>query len=536
MAELSQQTQSLIKKFENWYQSKQQKPTLTIHVDEVTSALAGFYEKLRELVDWREEHLMRKAAIERVLKRRLFIERNSEEVALPLVMELIRGGHFPNDRIPEAKIEQVKKILNKYIYILQNEAGTYKEKQKVRMFDWLLSIAACELEDTLSPPIREKALVEFMTESMERKIKIKEGTFVIGGMPDEEKNTQIYIAVQKALLKWDNAIISYHLVKRKFPEWDSLTDKDSLIQQMPQNIYSLWRALDKALNHPASKRFYKVCERYDTPYLILGDILSQAPMEAYQKISDPAVFESKITEVYNRRLSASKSRVRRAAFYATLSIFISKMLLAFAIEVPFDRYVLQEPLNYFVFGLNIAIPPLLMFFLVLTIRPPRKENLQQIIMETVKISYERKEEDTYTIRPKQKRGWLTNAIISIVYLATFVLSFGAIILGLRYLNFGVLSIIIFLIFVALISFAGVKIRERSKELEISERKESFLVFFIDLFSIPIIRMGKWLSSQWQRYNILVVILNFLIDMPFQKFVEFLEQWREFLKEKKDEIQ
>jgi hypothetical protein len=186
--------------------------------------------------------------------------------------------------------------------------------------------------------------------------------------------------------------------------------------------------------------------------------------------------------------------------------------------------------------MNVVIPPLLMFFLVLTIRPPKKENLQQIIMETVKITYERKEEDTYTIKPRKKRGWFTNALITIVYLSTFVLTFGAIIRGLEYLNFGVLSIIIFLVFISLISFAGVKIRERSKELEISERKESFLVFFIDLFSLPIIRVGKWLSGQWARYNILVVILNFLIDMPFQKFVEFLEQWREFLKEKKDEIQ
>lgn len=536
MADLSQQTQSLIKRFQSWHEAKQQKAAFTIHVDEVTSALAGFYEKLRELVDWREEHLMRKAAIERILKRRLFIERNSQEIAMPLVLELIRGGYFPNDKIPEAKIEQVKKLLNKYIYILQNEDGSYEEKQKVRVFDWLLSIAACELEDTLDPPVKEKALVDFMTESMERKIKIKEGTFVVGGMSEEEKNTQIYIAVQKALLKWDNAIISYHLVKRRFPNWDNLTDKDPLIRQMPQNIYALWNALDKALNHPASKKFYKICEQYDTPYLILGDVISQAPMEAQQKIADPAAFESKITEAYNKRLSASKSRVKRAAFYATLSIFISKILLAFAIEIPFDRYVLEESLSYFVLGLNIIIPPLLMFFLVLTIRPPKQTNLQQVIMETVKITYERKEEDAYIIRPKRKRGWLMNAIITVIYLATFVLSFGAIIWGLRYLDFGILSIIIFLLFVSLISFAGVKIRERSKELEVSERKESFLIFFIDLFSLPIIRVGRWLSSQWQRYNVIVVILNFLIDMPFQKFVEFLEQWREFLKEKKDEIQ
>ncbi|MFH1582526.1 MAG: hypothetical protein ABIA08_02090 [bacterium] len=535
MAELSQQTQSLIRKFQTWYQSTQTKTApSTIHVDEAISALAIFYEKIREVVDWREEHLMRRAAIERILKRRLLVEKNGKDIAGPLVLELIRGGHFPNDKINESKIEEVKKSLDKYLYILQNESGTEKEKQKVRIFDWLLSIAACELEEILSPPIREKALIDYMAELMGSKIEVKEGNFVVGGMTEEEKNTQVYVAVQKALFKLDASIISYNLLKRKYPNWNTLSDKDLLIQESVKNIYFLWNEIEKILKHPMSKKFYKICERYDTPYLILGDVISESPMEAFQKISDANTFENKITEAYNKRLKASRSRVKRAAFYATLSIFITKALLALAFEIPFDKYVTGQ-FDYVVLGLNIIIPPTLMFFLVLTIRPPQKENLQQVIIETIKTAYERKEKDVYTIKPNPKRGWLMNSIITILYLSTFVLSFGLIIWGLNYLNFGVLSIIIFLVFIALISFAGVKIRERSKELEIIERKESFLVFFIDLFSLPIIRMGRWLSGQWTRYNIIVVLINFFIDMPFQKFVEFLEQWRAFLKEKKEEI-
>jgi hypothetical protein len=128
-----------------------------------------------------------------------------------------------------------------------------------------------------------------------------------------------------------------------------------------------------------------------------------------------------------------------------------------------------------------------------------------------------------------------NTIVSIFYLLAFIITFGLIIYGLQKLNFGVLSIIIFLIFISLISFAGAKLRERSRELEIIEKKDSFMMIFIDFFSMPVIGLGKWLSGQWMRYNILVVFLNFLIDMPFQVFVEFLEQWRAFLKEKKEEI-
>ena len=61
MAELSQPTQKLISRYQNWNQSLQpQEGTTTIHVDEVASKVASFYERMRGVVDWREEHLLRK--------------------------------------------------------------------------------------------------------------------------------------------------------------------------------------------------------------------------------------------------------------------------------------------------------------------------------------------------------------------------------------------------------------------------------------------------------------------------------------------
>lgn len=87
----------------------------------------------------------------------------------------------------------------------------------------------------------------------------------------------------------------------------------------------------------------------------------------------------------------------------------------------------------------------------------------------------------------------------------------------------------------MISFAGVKIRQRAKELMVEKEKETFLQSIIDLFSLPIIQVGRWLSNQWAKYNAVAVLFNSLLDMPFQFFVEFLEQWRSFLKEKKEKI-
>jgi hypothetical protein len=54
-------------------------------------------------------------------------------------------------------------------------------------------------------------------------------------------------------------------------------------------------------------------------------------------------------------------------------------------------------------------------------------------------------------------------------------------------------------------------------------------------SLPFIAVGKWLSGQWSKHNTFIVFLVALIDLPFQIFVELLEQWRYFVKEKKEEI-
>ena len=522
-----------MERYQFWSQTlKPSDAVAKIHVDEVISKVAAFYEKMRGIIDWREEHLLRKTAIERVLKRRMFLNKEGENVAEPLVNELIRGGHFPNDTIPETKLAEIQKMVEKYVYILNNnKTEKDSEKTKIKLHDWLLSVAACEIENILSPSIRETALIEYMMANLQEAIQIKKGR---GGIDisDEDKTTQIYIAIQRALFKLDSPIISYNLIKQWYPQWANLTIEE--LSQITQNIYGLWDKIEKQLRHPLSDRFYSLAEKYDTPYLILGDIISENPQEAWKTLGNPEILENKTKNAYGQRLRKVKQRMSRAAFYSTLSIFITKMILALAVEVPFDKYITQG-FNYMALGINVLIPPLLMILLVLSIRPPSKQNEKLIIMEVMKIAYEKDKKDIYEIRPYKKRGFLLNTAVVLMYLSSFFISFGIIIWGLGKLNFSLVSIVIFLAFVCLISFSGTKIKQRAKELKIEKEKENLFQIFIDPFSMPIIQVGNWLSGQWAKYNALAVLFNSLLDMPFQVFIEFLEQWRMFLKEKKEKI-
>jgi hypothetical protein len=533
MPEISPQTQKLIQQYQAWYRSLQKKEgAATIHADEVASKVAAIYEKLRGVVDWREEHLLRRGAIERMLKRRLFLRAGQKLEAQPLILELIRAGHFPNDKIDESKIPEAQTALDKYVYIVEKSQNSQRDKNRLQLQDWLSTIAACEIEEIIDPPRKERILIDYMTELMADRINLK------NKISDEEKNTQIHIAVQKALFKLDYSIISYHLIKREFPQWRFLKESgpQGELESITQNIYLIWAEIDKKLHHPLSEKFYRICERYDAPYLILGDVLSQEPEKDTEKLNNPEGFESEIKNYYQIRVGQQKSKVARAAFYTTLSIFITKILLALAVEYPIDKYWLHH-FSLQGFGFNVIIPPILMLMLIATIKQPGKGNLGKVVMETMKITYVSKEKDVYSIGSSYGQNNFVKGVISVIYFVTFIGMFYLVwwVLGTKYLNFSWPSRIIFILFFSLIIFAGTKIRERAKELSVENEGGGFFGFIFDWLALPFVQLGKWLSGQWAKYNIILVIIITLIDLPFQIFVEFLEQWRSFIKEKKEEI-
>ena len=537
MPQLSQPTLKLISRYQNWDQSIQPKEgTSTIHVDEVASKMAAFYEKIRGIVDWKEEHLMRRTAIIRKLKRYFVnweLGNFNIEIAEPLILELIRGGHFPNDKIEEIKITEAQKIINKYIFILKNAPTIKSGRETLQFYNWILGVAACEIEECLSPFIKEKALIDYMFELMKERIKLNEEIIKIGGMKEEEKNIQIYIAVQQALFKLDTPIISYNLLKYRFPQWKNVTRE--WLAEFAKNIYNVWQRIEVDLSHPLGKKFYTICEKYDTPYLLLGDALSEENLEEVsKKITNPEILEGLIKKAYNKRLSTLKKRLFRAAFYSTLSIFLTNSLSLVVLEIPLAKLITGtfQPITILV---DILGPTFLMFLLVVTIKPPSKSNLDYVILETMKIVYQRDKIDTYEIKIPKKRGLITRFIITIIYLLGACVTLGVIFWIFEFAGFPPTSVIINIIFVALIVFAGLAIRKRAEELTVEEKPTGFFSFLADILLLPVAGLGRWLSTKWKKYNAIAAFFNALIDMPFLVFVEFIERWRFFLKEKKEEI-
>ena len=136
---------------------------------------------------------------------------------------------------------------------------------------------------------------------------------------------------------------------------------------------------------------------------------------------------------------------------------------------------------------------------------------------------------------RRKRSVGVRFILSFVYVLSSFITFGAIYYVLNYFNFPITSIIIDIIFIALILFTGTAVAKRAQELTMEEEKEGFLSFVSDIFFLPMQGLGKWISNKWKKYNAFAAFFNALIDMPFSAFVEFIEGWRYFIKEHKEDI-
>lgn len=540
MNELSEATKKLIAQYKlAHHQGQPKQGVTTIHVDEVAKKVAAFYEQIRTIVDWKEEHLMRRAAIIRKLKRKFFdLELNNfsetQNAAESLVLELIRGGHFPNDRIEETKIGEVQKIIDKYVFILKNNPENKNGKAGLNFYNWLIEVASCEIEENLSPAIREMALIDYMFTSMKEKIKISDKIFEAGLLKKEYAYVQIYIAVCQALFKLDKPMICYNLIKYRYPTWNKADDK--LISEISQKIFKIWQKTEEDLESLIGNKFYYICEKYDTPYLLMGDILSSQSdnLNIANEISEPSTLENLIKDTYSKRLSTLKTRISRAAVYSTISIFVTKVLSLVLLGILIEKAMGSE-INMVLLAADILIPTCLMFLIIFSIKRPSKKNLNLVILETMKIAYKKESQDVYEIKMSRKKGTAIKIVLSLVYVLSSFVTFGAIYYVLNYFGFPITSIIIDIIFIAVILFAGTAVSKRAQELTMEPENEGFLSFLADIFFLPVQGLGRWISMKWKRYNALTALFNALIDMPFSAFVDFLEKWRYFIKDKKDEI-
>jgi hypothetical protein len=123
---------------------------------------------------------------------------------------------------------------------------------------------------------------------------------------------------------------------------------------------------------------------------------------------------------------------------------------------------------------------------------------------------------------------------TVFYSLTFIITFGLMYILLSTLEFNLISMAIFFFFMSVVTFFSYRVRQTAKEYQMKE-KESFARPFVDFFFMPLLSLGKFLSTGLSRLNFMTFVFDFLIEAPFKLIIEVVEEWISFVRNKREEI-
>lgn len=502
---------------------KEGEDVFRMHV--MTSAVSFVYEKLRTFIDYNEEHLLRTNAIYRILKRRFIEPTKIQKIAENLIKELIGAGYLPNEKLPESMKVTVSEVLSKY-HLLFNEIQERKGVQvALKYYKWMLNLAAIELEEILAPSYHEKVYIRFLFEEAKKRIIIEDNEIT-----DDQKELYFYIAVHRSFVKSDRGMLNFLLLKLFYPNW--FGDYNSLIPEFAQHIDEISKQLDEPIDHKLVRRLMKKLRRYSMMVRVLRSAIEAKDTDV-TKLNELPYLEQRIKDMTLRYYKEVRTKLRTAVTQAIIYVFLTKMVLALLIEVPFD-YLIFGQLHYFSIIVNITFPSLLLVFIAITTSSPTEKNTQVMVKGIIDMLSGAPVKPEY-LKPLKKRTLFTRTVFNILYVIFFTLPFLAIIYVLRLLDFSSLSIILFLAFLSIVSFFGTRIRSYSQDLVVIPQKETLSSEFVEFFSTPILRFGKWLSLNFSKINIFAMFLDFIIETPLKLFLQVLEEWFGYFKERKDDV-
>ncbi len=498
-----------------------------IQVDTMVAKIAKAYEKVRYAVDYKEEHLLRRNAIGRILKRNyLWQQTNQKQVAESLLEELIRAGHLPNNTLPESIIEQVANVLSKYRNLTHCLEEHTDRKTRGDLSNWLVDLSAVEIESYVASVKRERALLETYYRYVRERIDIKKIQ-----LSEHDIDVQVFIASHTTLLKSDPAAISYDLLHRYEPRWQYLSESEC--STIASSLVEIKKRIDTELAGSLAYQLSHTIKPYAVYFSILADTLLNTEKESL--FFDIPQLEKEITQTCEARYGQARRKLRIGAINAIIYIFATKIGLAFVTEIPYDLFILGH-INYLPLVANVVFHPMVMFGIAAFTRVPNEKNTHAIVLGIKNILYSLDDSKIlHVFKRSAQAGSAASFSIAIIYALLYIIIFGTLITILSSLGFNIVSGFLFVFFLTLISFFGIRIRNSARSLMVLKRKENIITLLFDLISIPLIRVGRWISIRSSKINIFIFLFDYIIENPVKIIIKGIESGVLFIKEKKEEV-
>lgn len=503
----------------------------TIKVNEFFGKLARAYEKVRTTVEYKGEHVLRRNAIERILKRLIWEQDNLkvtgkyDSVSESLIKELIWAKYLPNNSLPQYLIADVTKSIEKYSKVL-NGVKKISNISKSKVYDWIWGIASSEIEDILDPTERD-LYIQLMFDWFKEQYIWEDSA-----LSSKEKDTQIYLAIHRAYQNSDEAIMRYHLLLKKIPKWNNATESE--VNYLIENFTIIFESIEKELTYAKRIALFRIIHKHVPAFEILQDV-AQKEENLEKVLTDKNLLTTKVSEVCEKKYSEIKRKVRTGITRSIIYIFISKVLLALALEIPYEVIRFSD-IRYIPLIINITVPPFFMGMLGSTIKTPSEKNTKLILDRIFSIVYKESNPVKTNLKLDKKINSKTiNLIFGIVYFVLFFVVFGLLFRFLTNLGFSLLGILIFYVFTSLVFLFAYRVKYNASKLNIEEIDEGLLDHLLNYLTAPFLNFGFYLSKGLSVINILTVVLDFIIEAPLKTLLGIFEGWTDFVKEKKKEV-
>lgn len=496
----------------------------TISVNPLVAELATWYEKFRTAIDYREDEVILRSTIERILKRRLILGGSGKSVAAPLIRELIWARYFPDSSVPESLVIEVAEVIDLYLdlEILINKKHRINQGL---VNEWILNLLSSEIEHILKPNDSKDIMSNFIFRIFKNRVTITDDS-------EETRDLQVFIATRRAYASDDLAFLRYHL----FKQYVDKLDKDNL-DKVAENFPKAVTGIQYQFRYPAKDRIYTYIKNQVIPFLILDDVLRKHRGKAYSLVADEDLLNSEILSACNARYKNISGKVRRAIMRSVIFIFCTKAVFALFVEGTFERLIYGHTI-WSSIAINTLTPPILMIMVGLLIKSPGRDNSMRILRKINTILYDDQPQLDQPLIVKKKpsrTGPALWVVFILLWLTTFGVSFGAVIFILTKLQVNPVSQGVFIFFLAIVSFVAYRINRTANMYTMKERKDNVRSVFFNFFFLPVIQVGRRLTMAISQINIILFIFDFIIETPFKGIFAFFEQWFLFLRTQREKL-
>lgn len=474
-------------------------------------SLAHVYEIARNALEYRADHLVKRAAIERILRREILFTNKSDVIAEELLQELSWARYVNEDENGSEQKNQIQEALNRYLPVFSNS--------KIDR-DWLMGIVSVEIEEIINPNPDYQQFTNFTFHAIRRKI----------NLPNvKNPDLILLVALDKMYAQSDEARVAYHIFS--LIKSQNHGEKENL-ENILAETYSYYMAAEKSPWLPKMMTFVR---KQMGPLILLRDMYFYDPISFHKGLDNESQFKEFAAQVLNEQLAGLHKKLNTATIRSLIYVFLTKMLIVVALETPAER-LLGGHNSWVTTLFNIIIPVLIMWALSYQIKLPKQNEQQRIINQAWK---QVNNFDT----PLDKREMLTedNKKLSLIfpvlfyglYGLLFYAIFALIFKGLTQFGFSLVSKAIFLFFLCVVTFFAYRIRQYSLVYTFKP-KAGPRSSMVDMLILPIVVVGGWMSKGISRLNFLVFFFDFILESPFKIILRFLDSWFQFLSAKKEE--